>query len=177
MSTAAADQKTVGPSGLGGWLILPILGFIVTMLLTLWNLFQVVADTEAITAIFATNLGPAAALRFPIGVSFVGGCLVIASAIYCLILLFKKDHSIKKFATAHYLILMLAGFAEVWADSTIREIAPSVPADPSVIKDAVRGVFIACIWIPYFHMSKRVRNTFTAAPITPDRAAVENAGI
>jgi hypothetical protein len=177
MSTATEVPNTAGPSGLGGWLVLPIVGFIGTILITLWNLFQALADTDAMITIFSASSGPIAALKLPMAASFVGGFLIIASAIYCLFLVFRRDHGITKFATAHYLILMLVGFLEFWAESAVREAAPSVPKDPTVIRDAVRGVFIACIWIPYFHLSKRVRNTFAVAPINADRAAAGNAGI
>ena len=55
---------------------------------------------------------------------------------------------------------MIAGFADLWLDQVIQGVA-ATPADPSAIKEAVRGIVIACIWIPYFRFSKRVRNTFT----------------
>src|SRR5205085_12690429 len=87
---------------------------------------------------------------------------VIASAAYCLWLVIKKDSTIIAFATAHYLILMIAGFADLWADAALRQVIHELPVDPSVAKNAARGVLLACIWIPYFRFSKRVRNTFAS---------------
>jgi hypothetical protein len=160
MSGAVAEQRS-GPVGIGGWLILPIIGFVGTILLTGVNLMQGFASFEGLRAIFtAASSAPIAELRLPLTTSLALGFLVIVSAAYCLVLIFSKKAAIVKFATIHYLLLMIAGFVEVWMDYKIHEVSPSEPADLTVARDAIRGVIIACIWIPYFHVSKRVRNTF-----------------
>ncbi len=159
MSSVQAPSAA-GPRGIGGWLILPILGFIGTALWTLWNLLQGLAEASGLVAILTATSGPLVELRIPMILSVIAGVLVIASACYCLFLVYRKDAAITKFATAHYLLLLIAGFADLWLDQVIQGVA-ATPADPSAIKEAVRGIVIACIWIPYFRFSKRVRNTFT----------------
>ena len=150
-----------GPSGIGGWLILPIIGFVATILLTGHNFWTMDRKAfDGFKAIFAATSGPLAGLKIPITLSFVSGCLVIISAAWCLYLIFAKKHAIVRFATAHYLILAAAGLIEMWGGFALEKAIPGTPSDPSVIRDAVRGILIACIWIPYFRRSKRVRNTF-----------------
>jgi hypothetical protein len=158
MTNLVESQASPGPSGIGGWLVLPVLGFIGTILLTLWNLFQ--ADLDGLVAIFNATSGPLAALKAPTASSLFGGCLVILSASYCLYLIFAKNHTITSFATAHYLILASAGLVDVWAEFAVEKALPSVPPDPTIVREAARGIMIACIWIPYFHLSTRVKNTF-----------------
>ena len=147
-----------GPRGLGGWLILPIIGFIGTIALTGWNLTEIVRSWDGMVAIFTTESMKDA--RLPVALSFLGGALVIASAALCLFLIFAKKRAIVKFATAHYLILAAAGLIDLWGQGVLERAIPGMPPDPTAIRDAVRGFVIAAIWIPYFHVSKRVRNTF-----------------
>jgi Protein of unknown function (DUF2569) len=147
------------PRGIGGWLILPLLGFVGTIILTGWNLSQVLLSWEGIVTIF--NTSSMAEARLPVALSFLGGALVIASAALCLFLIFAKKRAIVKFATAHYLILAVAGLIDLWGQGVLERAIPGMPPDPTAIRDAVRGFVIAAIWIPYFHVSKRVRNTFT----------------
>src|SRR5262249_22158231 len=147
------------PSGIGGWLILPILGFAGTILLTGLNLLEAARHVDGLVVIFNATSGPIAALKVPTILSLLAGCLVILSAGYCLYLIFAKKHVIIKFATAHYVILMSGGFADVWTDAALQAL-PGQTSDPSATMEAVRGIVIALIWIPYFHRSKRVRNTF-----------------
>ena len=101
---APADE---GPRGIGGWLILPIIGFIGTMLLTGWNLAEVLRSWDGVVAIFTTE--SMAAARFPMAMSFLFGALVIASAAVSLYLLFAKKRAVVTAATVHYLILAAAG--------------------------------------------------------------------
>jgi hypothetical protein len=84
-------------------------------------------------------------------------------------LIFARKHSVVRFATAHYLILAVAGLIELWGGLGLAKAIPGTPSDPSVVTGAVRGILVACIWIPYFQRSKRVRNTFGGSgPNAPD---------
>jgi hypothetical protein len=152
-----------GPRGIGGWLILPIIGFIGTIALTAVNLAQVVISWDGLVAIFSAT-GALAEAKFPVAGSFVAGLLVIASAAYCLYLIFTKKRAIVKFATAHYLILAAAGLFEWWGTGVLERAIPSLAHDPTAVRDGIRGVVIACVWIPYFNVSRRVRNTFVNPP-------------
>jgi len=173
MDGAVGTPESQGPVGIGGWLILPVLGFAATILLTGVNLWQVLEAFDGSRAILtAPSSSPLAALKIPFAASLVFGILVVASAALCLILVFSKNRAIVKVAIAHYLILMIGGLLDVWVDHETHRAIPDVPLDPTIIRDAVRGVLIACIWIPYFLMSKRVRNTF----VDKQPAIVERAG-
>lgn len=163
MSNLVDSQTSPGPSGIGGWLVLPIIGFVGTILLTLWNLSQATSEIDGLVAIFNATSGPLVALKVPTAASFITACLVILSAGYCLYLIFAKNLAIINFATAHYLILASAGLADAWLGIALDKADLGVTSDPTIVRDAVRGILIACIWIPYFHLSKRVRNTFVNA--------------
>ncbi|WP_112664099.1 DUF2569 domain-containing protein [Microvirga flavescens] len=148
------------PVGIGGWLILPIIGFIGTLGLTIFNLSGLFKELDGFIAIFSATSGQLAEMRLPVALSMLGGVAVILSAGACLVFIFQKKPIIVKAATAHYLILVAASLIELWGDARFREILPDEPVDPKVARDTVRVFMTALIWIPYFHVSKRVKNTF-----------------
>jgi Protein of unknown function (DUF2569) len=178
MSSTAYLPPAPGPVGIGGWLVLPIIGFFGTILLTCFNLLQGLAELKGLIAIFTASASePLSGLKIPFAASVVLGLFVIGNAVACLVLIFTKKSAIVKIATIHYLALLLAGLADLWIDAETHRILPSEPADPTVIREALRGVLIACIWIPYFHLSKRVRNTFLNKDLPAGTQPAGNPGI
>jgi Protein of unknown function (DUF2569) len=163
MSDFGSGRAASGPSGIGGWLILPIIGFVATILLTGHNLWTSLKTFDGLKAIFAATSGPLTGLKIPVTLSFVSGCLLIITAAWCLYFIFAKKRAIVRFATAHYLIWAVAGPIEIWGGLALEKAIPGNPLDPSVVTGAVRGILTACIWIPYFRRSKRVRNTFSGS--------------
>jgi len=56
-----------GPVGIGGWMIIPIIGFIGVALLTIINLLNTFSKDgiDALVVIFNATSGPVAALKMP----------------------------------------------------------------------------------------------------------------
>lgn len=153
-----------GPIGIGGWLIFPIIGFFGAIILTAKNLLEGFNEDnlEGLKIIFSSSAeNSLASLQFPIILSTIAGCFIIISGGLCLYLIFTKKHSIIKFATAHYIILLIAGLIDLWGGIEVKTAIPDTPLENEVIKGAFQGIIAALVWIPYFNFSKRVKNTFT----------------
>jgi hypothetical protein len=77
MSDFGSGRAASGPSGIGGWLILPIIGFVATILLTGHNLWTSLETFDGLKAIFAATSGPLTGLKIPVTLSVVSSCLLI----------------------------------------------------------------------------------------------------
>jgi hypothetical protein len=163
MALVAGVRAKAGSVGVGGWLYLPILGFAGTILLTGFNLLASLKEANGLKNILVATEGPLVQLKAPLAADLAFGLAVMASAAYCLYLIATKRRRIVNIATAHYLFLLCGALADVWVDGALRAVVPSTPVDPTVFSTVARAVFIAAVWIPYFHVSRRVRNTFVNA--------------
>jgi len=151
------------PSGLGGWLILPMLGLIflpiklgAMLVMTYYPIFSegywevlTTSGTEAYHALWAPLL------IFEI----VGNSGFFIGAIVLLVFFFQRH---LRFPTLMIWFLSL-NLAFVGIDFLAADLIPAVAAepDPESTKELIRTVAGAVIWIPYFLKSVRVKNTFT----------------
>lgn len=150
-------------SGLGGWLILPMLGLflmpvkVAHLLATVhipifsegyWKLLTS-PESEAYNPLWAPLI------CFEIAGNLFFGCF----AIYLLYLFFRKNYRLPK----KYIIFLITNIVFIvtvhFAVGLIPE-AADPDTDSQSMKEIVRAIIAASIWIPYFLKSERVRNTF-----------------
>jgi Protein of unknown function (DUF2569) len=151
-----------GPRGIGGWLILVILSLVLsplrityTLLTIHWPIFR-----DGTWQTLTTPGSPAyhhlwgPLLAFEI----IGHLIAIALAIVTLVMLLRQSKRTPAFAIGWF--AYAAAFVTV--DYFVGDLIPYLEQhpDPDSIKELVRGVVPAAIWIPYFLVSKRVKATF-----------------
>jgi hypothetical protein len=164
----AAPPEPDAPVGIGGWLILPLLHLIaspariVYELVQGWNegLAEAGADVEVgvedvIAGLEYLNTGE----RIAAGFALCAAVIVLYAA-FCLIQFLRKKRQVPNLMIAFYLLLgalvvgnyvLLANFPALW----------TAPEDLSDARTGlIRTAIAMAIWIPYFIVSERVKNTF-----------------
>lgn len=150
------------PKGIGGWLILVVIGLIVSPLkityflaINHWPIFRdgawqqlTTPGTEAYHALWAPLL------VFEI----VGNLGCIALGLITLWFLVQRSRRTPRLA----IIWLTCMTVFVVIDYFAADLIPAIAAqpDPESTKELVRSLVNAAIWIPYFMVSKRVKATF-----------------
>ena len=148
--------------GLGGWLIIPAIGLVVSPIIwavSLHNDFLPIFQEgywEILTTPGSETYHP---LWAPIIIlEIVGNTLFIIFDIALIFLFFARSY---RFPTL-FIIFLASHLLFVVSDFFLAYLIPAVAAesDPESAKQIIRSIIGAAIWIPYFLTSQRVKNTF-----------------
>ena len=141
---SAADPALVG---IGGWLVLPAIGFVLGLIIGVVGLiaaFALYSDAEA------AGYGDIYALELLVQIG------LLAFLIYAATRFFGKKSNAPSVIIALFLVSLgtsvLLLMIELGADAEVFAIETG--------KQLAREVIAAAIWIPYFRVSKRVKATF-----------------
>jgi uncharacterized protein DUF2569 len=180
--TFAFDESTMNsnsePLGIGGWLILPLLGLILTPI----RLGLLLATTHA--PIFTggawevlTTPGNEAyhPLWAPLMMfEIVGNVCFLVFSLVLLVLFFGKHYRLPILMVVFY----LSNLVFVGGDLLFANLIPAIAemSDPESFKELTRTIVGAAIWVPYFLKSERVQNTFLNGRDEYDAMAYQAAG-
>ena len=152
------------PMGLGGWLVLPAIALVASpfrLLHAMFTEFAVAFDHDLWAALTTpgtatTNLG----LALLILVEVLANVASLVISIAALILFFRRDRA---FPTLMRFFLIYS-FVVILGDTIALESFDLVVEEAEKAQsylDVFRQMIGMAIWVPYFSVSKRVRNTFT----------------
>lgn len=155
---AENHRAYAAPSGIGGWLIIPLLGLITTIILagyTLWVSLNSFTYSQWITVIKTFTVLSNSMLS-----SIIFGFTSIITAMIILFLFLSRNYRTPNFFIGYLIYLAIV---TIFDSVSIFYVSKTINA-PEMM-NGVRGsfirVFISCaIWIPYFLYSERVKNTF-----------------
>lgn len=153
------DPKPLFPAvdslPIGGWLILPALGLIISPLTLVYGLFQ---TPEVYNSQMWMNL--IALKRYGLFsvvlVEHVYNIVMLPFSVVIAILYFKRRSSVPRLMT----ILLSARCLVAVVDAVISMQNDTFSSGSEVSRNLFQGIFAAAIWIPYFNISSRVKETF-----------------
>ena len=149
--------------GLGGWLILVIIGLVITPIrLSLFILSDFVpiftdGTWQALTVVTSSSYHALWAQL--IIFEMTGNLAIIILSLVTMYFMFRKSKRTPTVAITWYAV----GFVFVVADFFLASMIPAIadmPTDFETVKEISRASFGVLIWIPYFLFSKRVKATF-----------------
>jgi hypothetical protein len=154
-STNDQRQGITGPSGIGGWLIIPMIGLIGSLIILVRQILNYIpifkSNTWAKITVYPM-WGPL------ILAEFIFNILLFCFCIFLLIIFFKKS---SKFPFLYTVRLVIAPIFIIF-DLVIAHQIPAIPKNSisATTNELIKGIIAAAIWIPYFKVSNRVKNTF-----------------
>lgn len=154
--TMKASEQPNGPVGIGGWLLLPIVGLVLSIGWSAYNFYTAWFEVaELFTGEEIFDLNEAYLAYFSsIALEFI----VVSWEIFALYQIVKRSPNTPKIMTIYFVGSIIFSIANGWAVNII-EAANAEPLS-SYSKYVLGDMIRASIWIPYFRISKRVANTF-----------------
>jgi hypothetical protein len=152
------------PQGIAGWLIFPALGLIITpfrmgfqfykdllpnLTPQIWN-----AVTNPASSVYHPLWGPL--IIFEVTANLVQFIFTL----WVMWVFFKKSNKTPRFFIIWLIMLASVQIIDMLLVKQI-PMAAAQSVSSEIIKDIARPIIGAIIWIPYFLVSKRVKNTFT----------------
>ncbi len=151
-----------GPTGIGGWMIIPIIGMFITIALTGFNILNeslllYYNFQSYINLIGSSDTGNA--FKFASIGSMLGTWTLVITAAITLYLILRKRKLARKFAGIHYVFVFGMAWFGLWAEEVYfhRHGLTYI----RTYEVAIFRTIWASLWLAYFHFSRRVKNTFT----------------
>lgn len=147
----------IGPVGLGGWLVLPFLGILLTATLTV---VQLIAYKDIGAAWPYLTAGQAA---FIVGDLVGCGVIGIVAPIGLVYFFFKRSELFPGLYIVWAIALPIFLILETWLYGVFLAalMDPGEQAfDSETVRDITKSAISAAIWVTYMNRSRRVANTF-----------------
>ncbi len=158
----AQANSSYKENSLGGWLIIPLIGLILTPFMLIFQIAQNGYFDSGIWSVFHENgYENATALTISVGLELIYNLALLIFTILLLILFFKKRTSLPKLIIIFYALNVFVPIAELLLVLPLfpKEMA-TLGSDRETYSQIGRSIIGAAIWIPYFMISERVKDTF-----------------
>jgi len=161
--TAENLQTDIGPKGIGGWLIPHVIGLTIGPLLQAWYGIRLIFIFTGANWQHLTNPESPAYNFFwkpALIYEFVGHIFFLCYLIILAILFYSHSRLFPKLV----IVLFVLYFFFYVVDLLLCQNIPFIVQHPLLMQKeemaVFRSVLVCLIWIPYFCISRRVKNTF-----------------
>ncbi|MEN1785117.1 MAG: DUF2569 domain-containing protein, partial [Bacteroidota bacterium] len=145
---------------IGGWMVLPAIGLVLTPVLLIVDLVRDGYLTPYIWSAFSTYEN---SLWLTLATVFELGCnvLFLVFSVLLIILFSKKRTSLPLLMVVFYSLNVVVPILDTFLiNALLPEELIDYAEDEIIYRDIVKSIIGAGIWIPYFLVSRRVKNTF-----------------
>ncbi|MDE2181730.1 MAG: DUF2569 domain-containing protein [Alphaproteobacteria bacterium] len=158
-----AEELIYAPAqGIGGWLWIPLIQLLVTPLAVVGGILKIVKPMVA--AAQAHELAKMPAFDAATAVVILASVAQAAMAVYCLILLFRKRERLPRAITRWYWLTIAVSALTVLqftaSPSAFQDIVNAAATAGSIGRSATFSILSCGLFIVYFAVSTRVKNTF-----------------
>lgn len=160
-----------GDKKIGGWLVLPAIGLVITPFVLLHSMYS---EMEIYNPeLWVGLLSPSSGYYRPVGVLLIAleiviNCSLLVYTVLCCFMFYQKRSSAPNLISGLYLAFLIL--------ITTYSLLISWYTENSLsnldIKDILKQLMAAIIWIPYFQLSDRVKETFNRQ-LRPQSVVVE----
>lgn len=144
--------------GIAGWLIFPMLGIVLSLIILPFSIYeqnaQVIEYWDELTNPLSNSFIPL--FKELIYFEMLGNVILYAILLFLCYLFFTK----KKLTIRVYIFFQLFSLVLAISDIILANVLLDLDVEASDIQGIFRGVISCAIWIPYFLVSRRVKNTF-----------------
>ncbi|MEX9975106.1 DUF2569 domain-containing protein [Providencia sp. Me1] len=145
-------------TGIGGWLIFPMLGIILSLIILPFSIYE--QNTQVIEY-WVELTDPQSSSFIPLFKELIyfevlGNVILYATLLFLSYVFFTK----KKLTIKIYIFFQIFSLVLTVTDIILASILLDLEVESSDIKDIFRALIACAIWIPYFLVSRRVKNTF-----------------
>ncbi|MEZ2894226.1 DUF2569 domain-containing protein [Providencia rettgeri] len=157
-TSVPSSQPRQELTGIGGWLILPMLGIVLSLIILPFSIYeqnvQVIEYWIELTDPQSSSFIPL--FKELIYFEVLGNVILYATLLFLSYVFFTK----KKLTIKIYIFFQIFSLVLTVTDIILASILLDLEVDASDIKDIFRALIACAIWIPYFLVSRRVKNTF-----------------
>jgi|SRR3954462_15652906 hypothetical protein len=149
MTEVSQTSAEAEPKGIGGWLILPVIGTLLSPFITGYA-----ASQDAV--VLMNNSALSAGLAAFIVIELLYNLSLVIAWIFAAVLLFRHKRLYPRLFVALLVITLVGTVLDLVVAATVFDIN----IDSNDVRSTVRSVVGLAIWGPYMYKSKRVQNTF-----------------
>ncbi|MEY0129834.1 DUF2569 domain-containing protein [Providencia rettgeri] len=144
--------------GIGGWLILPMLGIILSLIILPFSIYE---QNAQVIEYWIELTDPQSSSFIPLFKELIyfevlGNVILYVTLLFLSYVFFTK----KKLTIKIYIFFQIFSLVLTVTDIILASILLDLEVEASDIKDIFRALIACAIWIPYFLVSRRVKNTF-----------------